>query len=421
MIDESTRSHFDKVLYTDKANAYVTINGANLSLTKSHTGAIVAGSNTTWTLTVANAGPDDAVGPIVITDQLPVGATFTSISGTGWTAGTPNAANVLTLTRNTTLTSGASTSVQVTAGFASSAAASSAATTKATNNACVAAKTFDHDTTDNCVSDPGTVVAEADLALVKIATAISYTAGGGIDWIITVTNHGPSDALVVVVADQLPAGLTFAGNPTSAGDAWSCAASATVTGEVDCTLDANLCTLANGASTWFEFDVDVASSVTGKITNTATVSSDTPDPVTTNNTDAVGYSPLVDTNVSITKPHPTAPVYRAGDEVTFTLTVTNDGKVDAAGVSVVDAMPAGLTFARVENATGWTVTGPDASGHVTLSLDDPLPAGASPVSGTIDVVGILDAGAVPSIVNGATVNTTTTETSTDDNAASDTV
>ena len=547
-------SHFDSVFYTDTANASVTINDANLSMAKSHTGAIVAGSDTTWTLTVANAGPDDAVGPIVITDQLPVGATFTSISGAGWNIGTLNASNVLTLTRNTTLTSGASTSVQVTVSFASSAAAGSSAT----NSACVAAKTFDHDTSDNCASDRGTVVVEADLALVKIATATSYTAGRGIDWLITVnnngpsdsqapisvtdtlpasvdwttasasgsgwtcgsvstvtgkvtctldsgslvtgaslpdiavtatvksswrgtivntatvtgttpepatpgttnntetvttgsvlssadlqltttlastdlvaggsgryrvavTNHGPSDALTVVVADKLPSGLTFAGNVTSPGGAWMCTVSATVTGEVDCTLDVNLGTLANGASTWFEFDVDVASSVTGRITNTATVSSDTPDPDPDNNTDAVGYVPLVDTNVSITKKHPTAPVYRAGDEVTFTITVTNDGKADAADVSVVDAMPAGLTFARVENGTGWTVTGPDTSGHVTLSLDAPLPAGASPVSRSIDVVGVLDSGALPTVVNGATVTTTTKETTTDDNAASDTV
>ncbi len=552
--DTSGAPGYSVTTFEDDDDAIVTINRANVSLTKTHTGAIVAGANTTWTLTVANAGPNTAVGPIVITDTLPAGATLESISGTGWVAGTPNASNVVTFTRAANLNSGSSSSVQVTVSFP----ANTAPGTDAENSACVVARTFDADTSDNCDDDPGTVIVQADLELEKLAADASYTAGEESEWTIEVTNNGPSDsqapfqvtdplpasldwttaaasgtgwvcgvntttgvvtcdrasgtldagdslplitvtadvltswtgtlvntatvtgttpepatpgtsnnsdtvttgsvitsadlgivktvdsaqltaggtgryrvevtnsgpsdALNVIVTDQLPAGLTYAGGLTSAtGDTWSCTPSATVTGQVDCTLDSDLGTLPDGGDTWFEFDVDVASSVTSTVTNTATVSSDTDDGNPDNDTSTAQQDPFVQTNISIAKSHATATVYRVGDEVTFTVTVTNDGIADAANVSVEDTLPADVTYARVENDTGWTVTGPDASGVLTLTLDDPLPSGATPVTRSIDVIVVLDAGSVPGVANDVVVTTTTTETSLDDNDATDPV
>lgn len=542
-------------IFTGQNTATVHINDANLNITKSHATPVVAGANTAWTITVSNAGPDAAVGPIVVTDQLPTGATLVGISGTGWVAGTPNGSNVVTFTRAATINSGSSSPITVTLSFP----ASTVAGTNADNTACVAAKTFDSNTSDNCATNPGAVITLADLMLQKTAVDATYTAGTAMSWtlkvtnngpsdsqapfsvtdnlppaidwntatasgtgwtcgavntgtgavtctratgtltptsnlpliavagtvdsgftgtltntatvtgtttepaspglanntatvntiagnaeadlslvktvwstdlvaggqgryLIDVTNGGPSDATTVIVTDQLPAGLTYAGSLTSApGDTWSCAADGTIVGQVNCALDSNATTLPNGAHTWFSFDVDVASSVTGLVTNTAVVSSDANDPDPSNNTDTASQLALVETNVSVSKTHPTGPTYLVGDEVAFTITVTNDGIADAANVVVTDTLPAGIAFARTESDAGWTVTGPDVAGVLTLTLDNPLPSGVSPVTASIVVVGTLGAASCPSATNAVDVTTTTSETTTSDNHNTDAV
>ena len=58
---------------------------ADLQISKTHSGgaSIVAGNNTTFTLSVVNNGPD-TVGTITVVDTLPTGAQFVSFSGTDW-------------------------------------------------------------------------------------------------------------------------------------------------------------------------------------------------------------------------------------------------------------------------------------------------------------------------------------------------
>ncbi len=56
---------------------------ADLVLTKSHsTGAVQAGTMTSFDITVSNDGPSDAAGPLTVTDTLPVGVSF--LAATGW-------------------------------------------------------------------------------------------------------------------------------------------------------------------------------------------------------------------------------------------------------------------------------------------------------------------------------------------------
>jgi len=543
--------HFDNDYFTAQDDASVTINEANLSITKSHTGDVIAGATTTWTVTVLNNGPDSAVGPIVVTDALPTGATFVDITGAGWIAGVPNGSNEVTVTRAATLTSGSSSSFTIRASFP----ANTAAGTDATNDVCVDARTFDPTAGNDCASDPDAVITEADLTVDKVANVGSYTAGEPISWDVTVTNngpsdsqapitvtdslpaaldwgtatasgtgwtcdpingadgevtctltagtlaagaslpaititadvlsswtgtivntatvtgttteptvpgltnnsdtattgavdteadlvltkslasadlvaggggsyridvrnYGPSDALNVIVTDQLPAGLAFDGNVSSpTGDTWACVASGSVAGEVDCTLTSGLGTVADGVTTSFVFDVTVSASTTGTVTNEATASSDTYDPTPANNFDDVDTPLVVETNISLAKSHDTGALYVVGDEVTFTLTVTNDGIADAASVTIADTLPAGLTYLRTENDGGWTVSGPVGS-VLTIELDAPLPAGGSD---SIEVVASLGSASVPGVTNVAAVTTTTTETDATDNDASDPV
>ena len=538
--------------YTDDADEAVQLHRAELSLAKTHGSQPVAGRSTTWTLEVSNAeGVDPAVGPIVITDQLPEDAVFVSADGTGWTASLDAATNELTLTHPGPLAAGASLEVDVTAVFGRGVEEG----TDATNSACVSARTFESDTSDNCATDPDTVATLADLEIDKIATASTYVAGESITWHMAVSNNGPSvsrspitvtdqlpesvdwdsvsviapdwdveidadtglvtatwngtdlgygnelpilvmsatvvsgwtgtvtntatvagttdepatpgttnnsdtattgavgtradlgidksiasdalvaggegryrievandgpsDALAVIVTDQLPEGVTFAGGLTSAaGDTWECVESGAVDGQLDCALTSGAGTLVAGDDTWFEFDVEIASSVVGEITNVATVGSDTEDDNPDNDSDSVSEDALVTTNLSLAKTHDEDTVYRAGDEVRFTLTVRNDGDADAVDVVVTDTLPAEMTLVSVDGGEDWTTDGPDGDGVLRLSLDGPLPAGAT---ASVDVIVTVSADAVPTVTNAAQVETSTTETDDSDNSATDEV
>jgi uncharacterized repeat protein (TIGR01451 family) len=57
---------------------------ADLSVTQSAS-TFTAGTNGTYTFTVANAGPDTTIRPITVTDTLPTGLSFVSAAGNGWT------------------------------------------------------------------------------------------------------------------------------------------------------------------------------------------------------------------------------------------------------------------------------------------------------------------------------------------------
>jgi large repetitive protein len=62
---------------------------ADLMLYKVHEGPVVPGGSVTYTLGVFDIGPSDlratALDPLVVVDTLPVGLTFQSYSGDGWT------------------------------------------------------------------------------------------------------------------------------------------------------------------------------------------------------------------------------------------------------------------------------------------------------------------------------------------------
>ena len=60
---------------------------ADLSITKTRSGALVPGTNATYTLTVTNNGPDAMAGSLEIVDTLPVGLSYLAHSGTDWSCG----------------------------------------------------------------------------------------------------------------------------------------------------------------------------------------------------------------------------------------------------------------------------------------------------------------------------------------------
>src|SRR5205085_10241827 len=115
------------------------------------------------------------------------------------------------------------------------------------------------------VSNP--VLTQADLAVTKTGPATAV-AGTNFTYTITVTNNGPSDALGVIVTDNIPGGETFQGGGQSQG-------SRSVSGNV---ITWSFGTIASGASATAEMVVstDEATEANGTmVTNSATANSNT--------------------------------------------------------------------------------------------------------------------------------------------------
>lgn len=95
----------------------------------------------------------------------------------------------------------------------------------------------------------------------------------------------------------------------------------------------------------------------------------------------------------------------AGNEITYTITVSTEGPDDAADVNLTDVLPAGTTFVSLDSEAGWSCTTPavGAGGTVTCTI-------ATFAPGSAFFTLILDTD--PSLANGSTLSNTATVTTT---------
>ncbi len=312
---------------------------ADLSLTKQfHTNAaatasdpVNAGDQVTFDLVLTNNGPSDATG-VTITDPLPAGLTFVS-SNTG---ACTSAAGRLHCAVGA-LANGATFSARITADVAAAGTA-----TGILNQATATGDQGDPVPSNNAGQDTLTVNPSADVAIRKTAPTTAAV-GDTVAYTLDVSNHGPSTAVNVRVSDALPAGTTLVSTVAPAGA--TCASPAGGgTGTISCTFSS----LASGAGATISVSVRIGASLAGTtFANTAAVASDTFDPGLLNNDDqaAVTVDPQADLQVvktaSVANP-------RVGEDVTYTLAVSNHGPSDATGVVVTDTLPAGVDFIRAD-------------------------------------------------------------------------
>ena len=246
------------------------------------------------------------------------------------------------------------------------------------------------------------MVAEADLELQKVHSGDPVVAGTPTGYQLQVSNNGPSDAVgPLTVTDTLPAGMSY----LSVGAPWACTAQpGNVVG----------CTVAQGLGAGqdappLEMQVMVATDADpGPATNTARVDSPTTDGVPGNNPDDETVQVTRATNLRVTKTHPGGA--HIGDDLTFTISVTNDGPSTARDVVVTDTLPAGLEFVSA-SGTDWTCT--NAGNEVTCLLATRLASGATAPPITL-VTGVRPA-AHPGVDNVVVVESNTPETDPTDN------
>jgi uncharacterized repeat protein (TIGR01451 family) len=344
---------------------------ANVGISKSGPATVTAGQNITYTITVTNTGPSDAAG--VSVSDTPAGINFVSNSGDCTTSfpcalGTVPAGQTRTITAtfNVPLTSPSSVS----------------------NTATVSASTPDSSSSNNTSSVTTTVnPANADLSITKSGPA-SVVAGQNISYTIAVTNNGPGPATGVSVGDT-PAGVNFVSNSGDCTTPFPCALGSIPSGQTRTITSV--------------FNVPLTSP--SSVSNTATVSASTPDASSSNNTSSVTTTVNpANADLAITKSGPASVV--VGQNITYTLVVTNNGPGPANGVTVSDPTPAGINFGS--NSGDCTTPFPCALGSIgagqtrTITTVFNVPAGYNS----------------PTITNTASVSATTPDAPTGNNSSS---
>jgi uncharacterized repeat protein (TIGR01451 family) len=283
---------------------------ADVSIVKNGPGGVTAGQNVVYTTVVTNNGPSTATG-VVVTDPTPANLTFVSNAGACTTA-FPCSLGTMTNGQTATITSTYSTSPSFSGNV--------------TNTATVSANEADPNSTNNSSSKITNVGAQADLKITKTGPATANT-GQNITYTVTVNNQGPSPATNVVVTDVTPTGLAFISNSGGCTTAYPC----------------NLGTVSAAQTVTITSTYSIPSNFAGtSTTNTASVSSSINDPNTADNTSSATTAVGPQTDLSITKSGPT--IATAGQNIVYTLIVTNGGGTAAPNVTVADPTPAGLTF-----------------------------------------------------------------------------
>lgn len=388
---------------------------AGLGLSKSAAaGPHRAGETVSYDLVVTNHGPSVAR-DVVVDDLLPAGLTATAIRA-------DDAECDLAAVRCTIdeLPIGSSTIV-VTARIDQGVAEG----TELTNAAEVTSSTPDDDPSDNRDEETITVIAEADLAIVKTAVDADgaevdrVAAGDQLRYTLQVSNRGPSAAVGPVrIDDVLPDGFSFV-SVVGGGDVWSCAEGAGAA-EVACAMPGGLAAGAEATVLTLLVKVD-ADRAEGDATNVATVGSPTTDPTPENNVDDATVTVVQEADLTIVKSH--AGTARIGADLTFDLQVTNQGPSTATGVTVVDTIPAGLELVEATSpGDAWTIdirTGDAGTTILTAELTGPLASGAD--APPLRVTTTVTVGAHPGVVNTAEVDADQDDPDRTDNRSDDQV
>ena len=382
---------------TATTGAVTVTNGANLTVDAGMTRpvdlivdkSLASGSTTatgqtiTYPIAVSNAGPGAEPGPITLTDTLPAGLTPVSATGDGWdcsisgqvisctrTAGLAKGASAPTITTTATITAtgGELINTAVVSGRA--------VDVKLSNNTDTVTITVGKASIGDFVFDDldGDGVQDTGEPGVSGVTVELLNSSGTVIRTTTTDSDGKYlfDGLVAgtySVRFTAPSGTAFTtanagSNDATDSDASSTGTTSTITlgaGESNTTIDAGL-----------RRDVDLAIDKQQKGT------------------------------------------FAAGETVTYTLDVTNNGPGAEVGpIKVTDTLPSGLEFVSA-SGTGWTCS--QSSGVITCTRPGPLAKGAA--APTITITAKVGANASSSLTNQASVTGTSRDTNLTNNTDS---
>ena len=383
-----------------------TINGGNfadVAIVKTGPAGAAPDTDVTYTITLTNDGPNDATS-VSLTDVLPNSVppglpmtfvSFTQDSGPTFTC-SPGAATTCTL---------ASFPNGSTATFTLVGHVPSGSTGRTYSN--VATVTSDNDpNSENDSSGTALTVASADVGVFKSAPPTAI-AGTTFDYVVTLSNTaGPDAAIDASFSDTLPTGISFVSLTQNTGPAANCGGGPIVA----CTVPV----LNVGQSAQFTITVQAAPTIANGtvVSNTATATSSSADPNSNNNTSSANTTINAQADVGVLKTGPATAVN--GNDVTYTVTVTNNGPSNAANVVMLEANPPNATFVSATQNSGPTFTcnTNGTTGATTCSIATLAPN--TPAVFTI-VIHLPSGGGITSMGNSADVSTSTTDPNSNNN------
>jgi uncharacterized repeat protein (TIGR01451 family) len=296
--------------------ATTTINhSADLFVTESDSpDPVLLGGNVTYTLTAGNNGPSPSNFGVIVNDTLPGGFTLVSLTPSAGTCTTvPISCNVGVLASGATAT----VTIVATPNFVGT----------FTNTATIANPSNDPNLGNNAASQTTTISPVVNVS-VSIADAPNpVSVGANLTYTLIVQNTGSSSATGVTVINTLPAGVTLVSATATQG-------TCTGAGPITCAL--GTIGLAN-------IIIVVTPTVPGTITNIATATANEFDSDPSNNSASATTTVNAVADLSLTKSDAPDPVLLGGN-LTYSMTVSNNGPSPATGVTVVDTLPAGVTL-----------------------------------------------------------------------------
>ena len=353
----------------DQDTAIITVSGANLEIDKAvsvehpHPDDVIS-----YTLTLTNHGPDVATN-VRVEDLLPAGVSYDTDDGAGaydpatgvWQMASLDAGSSVLLHIDVVVDATAYDSVIV-------------------NTASITAADQPDSLSDNNQASAQIAVGNADLAVAAAVDKPTPNEGETIVYTIEVTNDGPGEASSAEISFPLPSGVTYVSNDKAG--AYNPATGIWQVGDLTpvASLQAQSAQTTTARTSTLNITVQVEQGTAAQnIDATAmVVKSDQSDPSTANNQGGVSLQ-VLGADLSLTKV--VANVFpQVGDNVVYTVTLTNDGPNDATNITVTDDLPARIQFSlatpsagHYDQSTGlWTLAKLASGASVTLQVQGVL-------------------------------------------------
>ncbi len=394
----------------DSGVTSVTVPGtdADLGVIKNGPSAAAPNTDVSYDITITNGGPS-AASSASLTDTLPGTMTFVSItqnSGPAFicSSGPPITCSIASLP------AGASANFTL-VGHIPSGTAQGAAF----NNTATVSSSATDTNPDNNSSTTFLNVSSVDLSVTKSGPA-TVTAGQNITYNLTFANGGPNAADNARFEDDPPSSTTFVSLTLTGGNATPACSTPSVGGQgpIICTSSPSLASGGNAAYT-LVLNVLPSTPDGSTITNTIATSSDSFDPNNGNNNASSSATVSGITDVAVTKSGPASAV--AGNNISYSITVTNNGPSPATNTQLSDVLAAGNTFVSLTPNSGpssiCSTPTVGTNGTVTCTWAS-LANGAT---ATFTLVVKTSSSATGSVSNTATVSTSTNDTNSGNNTS----
>jgi len=356
---------------------------------------VAAGSNVTYTISVNDLGPS-AADNATLSFPIPANTTFATLTPpAGWSCSSPGVGLTGTVVCTTlTMTGGTAASfvlaVKVNNGTANGTVISGTASVGSSVNDPVPGNN-----TATATAVVGTT--SPNLTVTNSASPKPVQAGGNVTYTQVVTNTGASAVTSATFTEATPANETFASIVAPAG--WTCVAFPPT-----CTN----ASVAGGATGTFTvvYTVNAGTAAGTVLTDTATVNGANQSfgASSATATDVVASAAQADLALSTVA---TPPAVLAGNNITYTQTITNNGPAAAANATFTEVIPANTTFSSVSAPAGWTCI-------VTTSVSCTNPSIAA--GATADILVVLSVS--PTVAAGTiTANSSVAATTSDPTSA----